>query len=272
MHASTVLPLHPSMLHPLTGEPVRAIWRRPDGRLCWPVMGGSQGATEGAASGAAAGATAGTTDAGTAGAAGGTQGNAAGNAGAGNAIDTDGKDLGYPKDTPVAQMTDTQRGAYWQHQAQKHEGRFKNLVGDRSFDDTKKALEEYERIQKEQMTPAEQALTAAREEGQKAGLTAARSEAASEIFRGALAAGGLPETDINDLVSNLNVGNFISDKGIETSKLTEFAKRFTPSGKDTTTQRRDFGAGRRQEGQPARGAAGRAEAERRGFIKPAATS
>jgi len=34
------LPLHPSMLHPLTGQPIQALARRNDGRLVWPIMGG----------------------------------------------------------------------------------------------------------------------------------------------------------------------------------------------------------------------------------------
>lgn len=34
------LPIHPSLLHPLTGEPLRALWIRPDGRACWPIIGG----------------------------------------------------------------------------------------------------------------------------------------------------------------------------------------------------------------------------------------
>lgn len=34
------LPAHPSLLHPLTGQPLRAIGHRPDGSLLWPIMGG----------------------------------------------------------------------------------------------------------------------------------------------------------------------------------------------------------------------------------------
>ncbi len=36
------LPFHPTMVHPMTGAPLQAIMRRKDGRLVWPVMGGSQ--------------------------------------------------------------------------------------------------------------------------------------------------------------------------------------------------------------------------------------
>lgn len=181
----------------------------------------------------------------------------------GMAVDSQGRKLGYPKDTPLTAMSAEQQAAYWQHQAQKHEGRYRNLAGDRSFDDTKKALDEYERIQKEQMTPAEQALTEAREKGKTEGLASARTETASAIFRAALETGGITGADLEELVSNFNVANYISDDGVETAKITTFAKRFIPSGTDNTQRRRDFGGGQRHEGQPARGAAGRAEAERR---------
>lgn len=186
-----------------------------------------------------------------------------------NALDEQGNDLGYPKDTPVAQMTDGQSAAYHRHQSQKHEGRYKNLVGTRSFDDTKKALEEYDRIQKEQQTPAEQALTAAREEGQKAGLTAARTETASTVFRGALEVGGLPPADIDELVANFNVAGYITDAGVETAKINAFAKRFTTPGTGTTRPPRDFGAGTRTGGAETRGAAGKAEATKRFGTKTA---
>lgn len=36
------LPVHPTVRHPLTGEPIRAIGKTRNGRLIWPVMGGSQ--------------------------------------------------------------------------------------------------------------------------------------------------------------------------------------------------------------------------------------
>jgi hypothetical protein len=34
--------VHPWMVHPHTGEPLRAVWVRPDGRPVWPIMGASE--------------------------------------------------------------------------------------------------------------------------------------------------------------------------------------------------------------------------------------
>ena len=37
----STLPIHPQHRHPLTGEPIRALWVRPDGRVMWPILGAS---------------------------------------------------------------------------------------------------------------------------------------------------------------------------------------------------------------------------------------
>lgn len=38
-------PIHPTKRHPLTGDPIQAIWTRPDGRVVWPIMGGDDTVT-----------------------------------------------------------------------------------------------------------------------------------------------------------------------------------------------------------------------------------
>jgi hypothetical protein len=154
-------------------------------------------------------------------------------------------------------MKPEEQAAYWRHQAQKHEGRYKNLTGDRSFDDTKKALDEYARIQREQMTPAEQALTAARDEGQKAGISAARTEAATAIFKGALEAGGLKPEDVTELVDSFAVSKYVGDEGIDTTGIQNLAKRLAPG--TGTSQARDFGQGNRGNGPKKSGVAAGAE-------------
>lgn len=185
------------------------------------------------------------------------------------ATDSQGRSLGFPSNTPVSDMTDAQQAAYWRNESQKHQGRYKNLTGDRSFDDTKKALEEYARIQKEQMTPAEQALAEAREQGKSEGIKVEREQAARAIFEGALRGGGIKDDDLNELVANFNVAGYIGDNGVDAAKIAAFAARFTPGtgNNGQQQQRRDYGAGSRQSGSPQRGAQGRAEAVRRGFIK-----
>lgn len=231
------LPIHPSKRHPLTGEPLRAVYVRSDGRVFWPVMGGApehDAAAQQAAADAAAKAAA---DAAAAAAAGG--------GGGGNATDDQGKDLGYPKDTRVAEMTADQQAAYWRHQSQKHEGRYKNLTGDRSFDDVKKDLDEITEIRKAKQTPSEQAVNEAREQGKAEALAEASSKAATAIFRASLTAQGHDEAEVNDFVANFNVNNFIADGEVDTEKLATFAKRFAKADTANEKRRRDFGGGDR---------------------------
>lgn len=200
------------------------------------------------------------------GGAGGDDGGQGGAGGSGNATDDKGNDLGFPKDTRVAEMTVDQQAAYWRHQSQKHEGRYKNLTGDRSFDDVRKDLDELAELRKAQQTPAEQAIEAAREEGKATAFAEASSKAATAIFRASLEAQGHDDEDIDDLVSNFNVANFVTDGDVDTDKLAAFAKRFSPADTaNSEKRRRDFGGGDRRDrgGKGERGAAGKAEAQRR---------
>lgn len=253
------MPVHPTKRHPLTGEPLKAIYVRKDGRVCWPIIGAADDADKDKGGG-------GDTDddkdkdkgSGSAGGGGGDAGASS------NATDAQGNDLGYPKDTPTAEMTDKQQTAYWKHNSRRHESRLKDIVGDRAPEDLKKDLEAYAELKKAQQTPAEQALTERFDQGKAEGIATERKASATAIFRGALESGGVTGDDLEDLVVGFNVDTFVTDKGIDTTKITNFAKKFSTSGKDTQQQRqRDFGGGRRQEGQPARGSGGKAEAERR---------
>ncbi|MDN4174726.1 hypothetical protein QWY28_17325 [Nocardioides sp. SOB77] len=264
MHLS--LPTHPTKRHPRTGAPLEALWVRPDGRVMWPILGASP---DDPADGSGGG------DGGPGGdPAGGTGGGSGGGSGGGgqqtrtNATDGQGNDLGFPKDTPIAEMSDKEQAAYWRYNSRKHEGRFKDLVGDRKPEDVKADLDAYAQVRQQQMTPAEQALAAAREEGKAEAITAERRNAATTIFRAALETGGIEGDDLDELVTSLNVDAYLTDSGVDTTKLTNFAKRFHPSGKDDKQdRRRDFGGGKRKEGQETRGSAGKAEAQRR-FGKP----
>lgn len=180
-----------------------------------------------------------------------------------NATDSQGNDLGFPKDTPIAEMDATQQAAYWRNESKKHQGRYDNLTGGRSFDEVRKDLDSFQQIQKDQLTPADKALVERYEAGKADALNESSNKAAIAIFRASLEAQGHSTTDVDDLVANFNVANFVKDGDVDTSSLATFAKRFTPAGTATQQTRRDFGGGQRREGQAARGAGGKAEAQRR---------
>lgn len=248
------LPVHPTNRHPLTGQPLRAVGYRRNGEPIWPILGGDDTVEPAGGQQQEPGSS------------GGGQQPAGGTGGVQNATDDQGNDLGYPANTRVAEMTAEQQASYWRHHAQKHEGRYKSLVGDKSFDDAKTALEQYEEIQRQQMTPAEQALTAAREEGKTEGITSERRKAATAIFKATLEAKGLDESDVAELTANFSVDGYITDDGVDTTKIANFAARFAKSGTDDTERRRrDYGGGNRGGGQQptTRGSRGKAEAQKR---------
>lgn len=232
------LPIHPTRRHPHTGAPLRAVWVRPDGRVCWPMLGGAPDDDPAGGGGDGGGP-------------GGGEGGDGGQGGQGpaNAQDGQGRDLGYPADTPTAEMTDGQRAAYWQHQARKHEGRVKNLTGDRTFDETRAALDAYGQIQRDQQTPAEQALNDRYEQGKKDAAMESSTKAATAILRANLGAKGLEGGEVDDIIDLIDVRKFIADDGdIDTDRLAATADRFNGTTPGTGTQqqkRRDFGGGTR---------------------------
>lgn len=194
------------------------------------------------------------------------------------ATDGDGKSLGYPKDTPVAEMTPQERDSY--HAAKRREQQAKNqqwrtVTGDRTPEQLQADLDELAKLRTDKLTPADQALAAAREEGRSAAIATERQNSATAIFRGALESIEVPQTDgtkltlsadeIDDLTTRLNVGSFITNDGVDASGIAAFAKRFTPAtgASSGTTRPRDFGGGSRPERPGDRGAGGKAMAEKR---------
>lgn len=175
-------------------------------------------------------------------------------------------DKGFPDNTRWQDMTDTEQAAYWRHNAQKHEGRYKNLVGDRSYDDVQKDLTEYAEFKKSQLTPAEQQLTERYEQGKQDATSEANTKAAKAIFRANLKSIGLEDGDVEELVDTIDVTKFVVDGDIDTAKIAGLAGKFTPADKasrDKDRRRPDFGGGRRDQGDRPRGTGGKTEAARR---------
>ena len=73
-------------------------------------------------------------------------------------------EAGYPKDTPVAEMTDKEQAAYWKFHSRKHE----TLANSRSdYDQQKADAEKWRQAQREQMTPDQKAIDQAREDARR---------------------------------------------------------------------------------------------------------
>lgn len=177
-----------------------------------------------------------------------------------------GDDLGFPPDTPVADMTPEQKAAFDRHKREQNKAeraRWRAVTGDRTPDQLKADLDELANLRKEKLTPSERQLQEAREQAAAETRAAARAETATTIYETALETLGVPEADIPDLVRGFNAAGFITDDGVDRAAVTSFAKKFAPAG-TADQRRRDFGAGPRGDSSQGTGvSAGRARYEER---------
>jgi hypothetical protein len=219
------LPIHPTKRHPLTGEPIRALWITPRGRICWPIMGGDETAGQGGESGGSAG--------------GGEAGGASAEAGSGAG---QGATPGFPANTPVEQMNADQRAAYYQHQAQKWQGRAENNygllrnLGVTSAEDAaaiKQKVEQHDALEHELMSDkdkavAEAATQAANEAAAKYAPLLVRAE-----FKAALK--GRVEDSVLDarletITDPLDLSKFLTDSGeVDAAKVSAFVEEVAPA-------------------------------------------
>lgn len=249
------LPVHPYLLHPLTGVPLRAVYVDKWGAPRWPILGASEPAPEPQPQPQPQPAPS-------------PQPQPAPQPQpqpqptpqpAPQPTPPDPGDLGFPRDTPLSEMTVEQREAYWKHQARKHEGTWKGLVGDRSVDEARAALAEADRIRREQMTPSERAIQEAEERGRQAATSESATKAATAILRANLQGLGKSEDEIKSLVEPVNMAAFIKDGDVDTDMVATYARNIAPTGTGTGKNGRwpDTGQGNRDGSKPSGVAAGR---------------
>lgn len=222
--------------HPKTGEPIRPLWIRPDGRACWPIMGAADDPDP-------------------------DPGNNDPEGGNGFPENTKPADmtaderqayyehLGFPENTKPADMTVEQRAAYYQHQAQKHEKRNKQLLrvtGGKYGDDLKTDLDELERLRTAQLTDAEKAV----EEAKKTVRAEVQREYGTKLvaaeFRAAL--GHVDGERRDQIIEGLTLEKYLtSDGDVDTDKVKSFAAAIAPAdkGEGNNGRDRDYGGGRR---------------------------
>jgi hypothetical protein len=148
---------------------------------------------------------------------------------------------GYPENTPVAEMTDAQRAAYYKHQARKHEQRVK-AMGD--YDQLKKAAEEYQRLVEASKTDAERAVEAAREEGRASALAEVGAQLVEAQFT-ALTAGRMTDEQRDAVLDGLDRSRYLTDGRPDVDRLRTLVDSIAPA-QPTAPTRRDLGQGARQ--------------------------
>lgn len=258
------LPVHPEIGFTALGFTKK-------GKPIWPVMGGN-GEGEGAGGGSEGGDGGGDGSGNGGGNAGGS-GSGSGSGGKANATDQNGNDLGYPVETAWKDMNPEQQANYWRHHDRQKSDRLKAYDGI-TPEQAKQWKADAEKSRRDGMEPNERALEDARSEGAAVAASQWAPELAEEIAarfiaddqqRAAVMAGIDPMRFVKD-------GKFdrqgLADhlKGLQTAFGGGNGNGANGSGGGGTSQWGQGGNGRRPAGTSQRDE-GRAEAERRGYIK-----
>lgn len=226
----TCLPVHPTMRHPRTGEPLRAIGRV-RGRLIWPVMGAEDDPPK-------------PDDP--------KPDPPKPDPPKPDPDDDDPDHLGFPKDTPLSEMTVGQREAYWKHKARKHERTVKERD---DYDDLKRKAAEFDKLEKASRTENEQKVEDAKEQARIDVLKKTIPALVRAEMRAA-AAGRIEDDKLDAVIEPLDMSKFLNDKGdeVDTDKVKKFIDGIAPTdGKGGGGGRRDLGQGRRGGGGKASG-------------------
>lgn len=256
------LPLHPSLRHPITGAPIRALALRPrhewpktekaaldTARYLWPMMGGAPDPTpeEQAAAEKQAAEDKAAADKKAAEDAAAEKARAAG-VPANYATDPQGNSLGYPKETAVAEMKQDEQTAYWRHQSRRHEQRateWQDAAGGKTPSEVKTEREELTKLRQAGMTDAEKKIDEAKESGR----AEVRQEMAPKMARLAFdtALAHVPDERRSTLIENLDLSKVITDSGdIDTDKVKTIAASLAEPAKGGPTSRTpNYGGGPR---------------------------
>jgi hypothetical protein len=127
-----------------------------------------------------------------------------------------GEDLGFPANTPVAEMTADQKAAYWRHEAKKQQ----RIADSRKDYDTVK--QERDNLKAAHATDEDRAIEAAKQ----AGAAEATSKHLKTAVRGhLLALTQRPKEDIDKALEFIDVTRFATENGdLDDEKLEAFAQ------------------------------------------------
>jgi hypothetical protein len=209
----STLPIHPQHRHPLTGEPIRALWVRPDGRVMWPILGASE---DGGGSGG---------DGGSSGGSDGGQGGSQGSQGA-------------PKDNEAYLRQELQK---WRGRAESNYGLLQTLGVTNADEATalKGKAEKHDALEHELMSDKDKAVTEATQAAKTEADEMWKGRLAESAFRLAIGdrnartaeADRMTDEQIDSFIADLNLARFLTDDGkVDTSKVLERVDQFAPKG------------------------------------------
>lgn len=120
------------------------------------------------------------------------------------------KDLGFPKDTPLVEMTTEQQLAYWKHHARKHEG-VANSRAD--YDQQKADAEKWRQAQDEKKTPDQKAIDAAAEAARKEERLKSAPRIVRAEFKAAASEHGVSKDLLEAFLEDVNHTVYLNDDG-----------------------------------------------------------
>lgn len=188
---------------------------------------------EGGGGGSGAGTGTGGTGAGTgsSGTGGSSDDGGAGSGGSGSGgTGSGGTDRGYPENTPLADMTVEQQLAYHRYHSRKWQERAESRS---DYDELKAKAGKYDEIERQNMTPSEQALAQARDAAKAEERAATAPRLVRAEFRAAAAGrtiNGQP-VDLDALLEDVDLTKFLKDDGdVDTAKVTARLDKLAPAG------------------------------------------
>lgn len=153
------------------------------------------------------------------------------------------EDLGFPAATPVEDMTDVQKAAYWRNESKKQQRRadkFEGLGDPEAIRQRITAADDAaEQARLAALSDNEKALETARKEGREAGITEGSGTWLKDAVqaRAALLAQAPGEsaedveTRVNGVLTYIDAKQFVGDDGaLDNDKLTKFAKSLGSGG------------------------------------------
>jgi hypothetical protein len=126
------------------------------------------------------------------------------------------KDHGFPKDTPLVEMTTEQQLAYWKFHARQHEGVAKSRA---DYDQQKAAADAWRKYQEENKAPDQKVVDQAAEKARLEERTKLAPRLVAAEFK-ALAAGEVPKDLLDGFLEDVDYTKYLDANGdIDTAKV-----------------------------------------------------
>lgn len=149
---------------------------------------------------------------------------------------------GFPKDTPLVEMSDKEQAAYWKFHARQHESKAKSRE---DYDQQKADAEKWRQAQKDQMTPDQKAIDAAKEEARLEERRKVAPRLVTAEFK-ALAGKDVPKDLLDGFLEDVDYTKYLDKNGdVDTEKVQKRVDVLKPK-QSTREQRRENHQGYRK--------------------------